>query len=153
LPFYFAHDTGAEESFLRRRNELSIRIFECIWTTQLCYDIRGAMSTKVESRSGELRADTVLNQQILETWTYDTPKGAVTLNITIGHTGPNWQPFITVTTSDGFSERFLDTASRTTWANLSASIATHPRLSPTLLNPFRNAQIAYLCPAARLFAG
>jgi hypothetical protein len=41
-------------------------------------------------------------------WNFDIGNGKIfALNVTVGHTGP-WVPFVTVTTSDGYSKRFLD---------------------------------------------
>jgi hypothetical protein len=108
---FVPHMTLGEESFIQRRAVLETIIFECIWTVSLCYDLYPDMSSELVWLSEQRSVVTALNQQVITTWTFPTPQGPVRLNITIGHTGPNWQAFVTVTTSDGFSERFLDSGS------------------------------------------
>jgi hypothetical protein len=100
--------TPQEQSFVARRQALFTRITECVITVELCYDLRSNYHGRVDWLSGERTFATPLNQQFIESWTYKTTSREVTLDVVLGHTGPNWQVFITVTTTDGFSERFLD---------------------------------------------
>jgi hypothetical protein len=99
--------TPQEQAFAQRRTHIETLIQECLMCLDIAFDLRPDTHIRLISLDDALRADTLLNQQILISWLYRTPNGEISLDVTIGADGPNWQPFVTVTTSDGqASERF-----------------------------------------------
>jgi hypothetical protein len=100
--------TPQEETFSRRRHEIFRSVFETVMTMEICFDLRADYQGQLISLSGDLNMTTLRNQQFLERWDFRTPSGIVSLSVTIGADGPDWNPFVTVTTSDGKASKRFD---------------------------------------------
>lgn len=96
-----------EISFPRKRQELNRSITECVFTAEQCFGIQfKSYAGGLDCLTGPLRGDAIAGQQFVDKWTWETPLGDISLEVAIGHTGPDWHPVITVTTSDDFCAVF-----------------------------------------------
>ena len=96
-----------EISFARKRQDLNRSITECVFTAEQCFGIQcKSYSGSMDCLTGPLRGNTIAGQQFVDKWTWATPNGDISLEVAIGHTGPDWHPVITITTSDDFSTVF-----------------------------------------------
>ena len=99
-----------EIKFASSRFKIQDAICTCFSTAELLLplDFRGA-SAHVDSVVGQLQSDTLSGQQLVQSRTYSSSDGTQPekIDVAIGHTGQNWTPIVTVTSTSSDLEQVI----------------------------------------------
>lgn len=99
-----------EIKFAKSRFKIQEAICICLSTAELLLPLSlQARSAHVDSAVGQMLPDTLAGQQLVQSRTYASPEGTTPerIDVAIGHTGSNWTPIVTVTSTTSEPEQVI----------------------------------------------
>ena len=99
-----------EIKFAKARYKIQDAICTCFSKAELVLPIQLTEGGgHVDSIVGHLHPDTLAGQHLVQFRTYESPNAAQPekIEVAIGHTGPNWTPLVTVTSTSTEPEQVL----------------------------------------------